>query len=324
MAAISAPRGDVEAQTTTRTRRRPWWFRPAMPTGTGHAGAARRGRGSLWDRLSGPVVGYRERVVEDTGVRPRPLVAASSGPTACFSRRRTRRTGFGAVFPPLGRQDALGGVRRPIARAATSTRRTARRRRRRRRTAFCVYASFGSKGTPRGRFRGPHCLAPVARRDQRSSRHRWFSASLQGPADSLSGSQRRQRRFVAAFDRDPAARCGAPRGRRRPDGARRIAVQTGDHDEIIVSSQQRVHAIRPRHRSRAVDLRRQRTHEVIPTPVVGHGLVFCSSGTRRSDARDSPGRQRRRHQHAYVAWQSPRGSPFVPLAAAARATISTS
>ena len=56
-----------------------------------------------------------------------------------------------------------------------------------------------------------------------------------------------------------------------------IAIRVGDHDEIIVNSQSRVIAYNP-------DTGRElwrcggTTFEVIPTPVVGYGLVFCSSG----------------------------------------------
>ena len=50
-----------------------------------------------------------------------------------------------------------------------------------------------------------------------------------------------------------------------------------DHDEIVVHSQSRVRAYDP-------DTGRELWHcggsnyEVIPDPVVGHGMVFCSSG----------------------------------------------
>ena len=43
---------------------------------------------------------------------------------------------------------------------------------------------------------------------------------------------------------------------------------------------------------------RGNTFEVIPTPVVGHGLVFCSSGRAGPDVRDQARRAGRRHRHA--------------------------
>lgn len=56
-----------------------------------------------------------------------------------------------------------------------------------------------------------------------------------------------------------------------------IAIRAFDHDEIIVSSQSRVHAYDPE-TGREIWSCRGNLFEVIPTPVVGHGLVFCSSG----------------------------------------------
>jgi outer membrane protein assembly factor BamB len=50
---------------------------------------------------------------------------------------------------------------------------------------------------------------------------------------------------------------------------------------------------------------------VIPTPVVGHGMVFCSSGRAGPTLAIRPGGKGDVTQ-THVAWQSPRGSPFVP------------
>ena len=51
---------------------------------------------------------------------------------------------------------------------------------------------------------------------------------------------------------------------------------------------------------------------MIPTPVVGYGMVFCSSGPRRPDAGDPAGRQRATSRRVISQWSRPRGSPFVP------------
>ena len=50
---------------------------------------------------------------------------------------------------------------------------------------------------------------------------------------------------------------------------------------------------------------------MIPTPVVGHGLVFCSSGRAGPTLAIRPG-GKGDVTNTHVAWQSPRGSPFVP------------
>jgi outer membrane protein assembly factor BamB len=89
-----------------------------------------------------------------------------------------------------------------------------------------------------------------------------------------------------------------------------IAIRAFDHDEVIVSSQQRVHAYDP-DTGRELWSCRGNTYEVIPTPVVGHGLLFCSSGRAGPTLAIRPG-GRGDVTNTHVAWQSPRGSPFVP------------
>ena len=58
---------------------------------------------------------------------------------------------------------------------------------------------------------------------------------------------------------------------------------------------------------------RGNTREVIPTPVVGHGLVFCSSGRAGPTLAIKPG-GKGDVTATHVAWSTPRGSPFVPSA----------
>jgi outer membrane protein assembly factor BamB len=53
------------------------------------------------------------------------------------------------------------------------------------------------------------------------------------------------------------------------------------------------------------------TFEVIPTPVVGHGLLFVSSGRAGPTIAIRPGGSGD-VTRSHVAWSSPRGSPFVP------------
>jgi outer membrane protein assembly factor BamB len=116
--------------------------------------------------------------------------------------------------------------------------------------------------------------------------------------------------FVAAFDkrsgkpvwsthRDETVGWGPP-----------IAIRAGDHDELIVSGQKRVYAYDP-------DTGKElwscggNLYEVIPTPVVGHGLVFCSSGRAGPTLAIRPG-GRGDVTNTHVAWKSSKGSPFVP------------
>ena len=89
----------------------------------------------------------------------------------------------------------------------------------------------------------------------------------------------------------------------------RVSTPT-PHDELIVSSQGRVTAYAP-DTGRELWTAEGNLFEVIPTPVVGHDLVFCSSG------RSGPTLAIRPGGHGdvtstHIVWSSPKGSPFVP------------
>jgi outer membrane protein assembly factor BamB len=116
--------------------------------------------------------------------------------------------------------------------------------------------------------------------------------------------------FVAAFD----VRTGAvvwKKNRSESVGwGTPIVINAGDHDELIVSGQQRVAAYDPSSGAELWTVRGN-TFEVIPTPVVGHGLVFCSSGRAGPTFAIRPG-GKGDVTGTHVAWTSPRGSPFVP------------
>src|SRR5262249_27463290 len=89
-----------------------------------------------------------------------------------------------------------------------------------------------------------------------------------------------------------------------------IVITTGDHDELVVSSQRRVVAYSPDTGAELWTVYGN-TMEVIPTPVVGHGLVFCSSGRAGPTFAIRPG-GKGNVTDSHVVWSSPRGAPFVP------------
>jgi outer membrane protein assembly factor BamB len=116
--------------------------------------------------------------------------------------------------------------------------------------------------------------------------------------------------FIAAFD----ARTGRTLWRTSRHASvgwgTPVAIRAGDHDEIIVNGERTVYAYDP-------DTGRElwrcggSNDEVIPTPVVGLGLVFCSSGRAGPTLAIRPG-GRGDVTRTHLAWSSPRGSPFVP------------
>ena len=89
-----------------------------------------------------------------------------------------------------------------------------------------------------------------------------------------------------------------------------IAIRADGRDEIIVSSQRAVRAYDP-DTGRELWSAAGNNVEVIPTPAVGHGLVFCSSGRAGPTLAIRPGGSGD-VTSTHIAWQTPKGSPFVP------------
>jgi outer membrane protein assembly factor BamB len=89
-----------------------------------------------------------------------------------------------------------------------------------------------------------------------------------------------------------------------------VVVNAGDRDELIVNSQYKVYAYDPGTGAELWTVNGT-TMEVIPTPVVGHGLIFCSSGRAGPTLAIRPG-GKGNATSTHVAWTTSRGSPFVP------------
>ena len=177
-----------------------------------------------------------------------------------------------------------------------------------------IYASFGTHGLAAfdfngalvwhrrlGELRNYHGSAgsPVLYKD------RLFIYQDHGGSATLGS-------FVAAFsartgeviwktDREESIGWGTP-----------VVIRAGTRDELIVNSQDRVYAYDP---NSGAELWRVNgtTMEVIPTPVVGHGLVYCSSGRAGPTLAIRPG-GKGDVTRTHVQWESTRGSPFVPSA----------
>ena len=119
-----------------------------------------------------------------------------------------------------------------------------------------------------------------------------------------------QRAFVGAFDKKTGKIIWeTPRGETVGWGTA-IVINTGERDELVVSSQRRVAAYDPDSGKELWTVRGM-TFEVVPTPVVGHGLVFASSGRAGPTMAIRPGGSGD-VTATHVAWSSPKGSPFVP------------
>jgi outer membrane protein assembly factor BamB len=175
-----------------------------------------------------------------------------------------------------------------------------------------VYASFGTHGLlavdfdgkiawhrPVGKLANYHGSAgsPVLYKD------RIFIYQDHGGTES-GGS------FVAAF----ATETGKPLWQ-TPRNARvgwgtAVVITADGRDELIVSSQGRVVAYDPASGKELWSVGGN-TFEVIPTPVVGHGLVYCASGRAGPTLAIRPGGSGD-VTATHVAWSVAKGSPFVP------------
>jgi outer membrane protein assembly factor BamB len=116
--------------------------------------------------------------------------------------------------------------------------------------------------------------------------------------------------FVAAFDRKTGKiRWRTPRSETVGWGTP-IVIRAGARDELIVHSQQRVYGYDPG-TGRVLWSVSGNTFEVVPTPLVAHNLLFCSSGRAGPTLAIRPGGNGD-VTATHVAWSTPRGSPFVP------------
>jgi outer membrane protein assembly factor BamB len=119
-----------------------------------------------------------------------------------------------------------------------------------------------------------------------------------------------QRSFVGAFDAKSGRTLWETPRTETVGWGTPVVISVDGHDELIVSSQRRVTAYDPQSGRELWNVRGN-TFEVIPTPVVAHGLVFCSSGRAGPTMAIRPG-GKGDVTSTHVAWSTPRGSPFVP------------
>jgi outer membrane protein assembly factor BamB len=119
-----------------------------------------------------------------------------------------------------------------------------------------------------------------------------------------------QTAFVGAFDKKTGKPLWVTKRSETVGWGTAVVINTGTRDELIISSQRRVAAYDPDNGNELWTVRGM-TFEVIPTPVVGHGLVFASSGRAGPTIAIRPGGSGD-VTATHVAWSSPRGSPFVP------------
>jgi outer membrane protein assembly factor BamB len=116
--------------------------------------------------------------------------------------------------------------------------------------------------------------------------------------------------FAAAFDKKTGKQLWKTPRKERVGWGSPVAVRVGEHDQIIVSSSFRVYAYDPAD-GKELWTCGGNLEEVTPTPVVGHGLIFCCSGRAGPTLAirpDGTGDVTKTH----LVWKSTKGSPFIP------------
>ena len=126
----------------------------------------------------------------------------------------------------------------------------------------------------------------------------------------LSQELRQGSSFLAAFDKETGEELWRTSRQSGVGWGSPVAIRVGDHDEIVVSSYRQVYSHNPLD-GRVLWYCAGNTVEVIPTPVVGHGLVFCSSGRAGPTLAIRPGGSGDVSSTLLV-WRAVKGSPFVP------------
>ncbi|MGH9460786.1 MAG: PQQ-binding-like beta-propeller repeat protein [Vicinamibacteria bacterium] len=116
--------------------------------------------------------------------------------------------------------------------------------------------------------------------------------------------------FVAAFDKATGEKKWRTSRSATVGWGSPIVIRAGTRDELIVSSQQVVSGYDPND-GRLYWMATGNKFEVIPTPTVGQGLVFCSSGRSGSTLAIRPGGTGDVTE-THLVWKSPKGAPFVP------------
>ena len=116
--------------------------------------------------------------------------------------------------------------------------------------------------------------------------------------------------YIAAVDRKTGKLLWKTPRQEQVGWGSAVAIRSGARDEIVVNSQYRVTAYDPANGA-LLWWANGATFEVTPTPAVGEGLLFCPSGRAGPTLAIRPGGSGD-VTGTHIAWQTPRGSPFIP------------
>ena len=116
--------------------------------------------------------------------------------------------------------------------------------------------------------------------------------------------------FIVAIDKATGRELWRQNRDPQPGWGTPIAITVGDRTEIVVSGSRRIDAYDP-DTGKVYWSCTGNTVEVVPTPVVAHGMVFACSGRAGPTIAVRPGGTGD-VTNTHVVWSTPRGSSFVP------------
>ncbi len=116
--------------------------------------------------------------------------------------------------------------------------------------------------------------------------------------------------FIVAIDKKTGKQLWRKDRSPRPGWGTPVAVQVGDRVEIVVSSGFQIDAYDP-DTGEIHWFCKGNKAETIPTPAVGHGMVYCTSGRAGPTLAVRPGGTGDVSE-THVTWKTDKGSPFVP------------
>ncbi|MGH9323532.1 MAG: PQQ-binding-like beta-propeller repeat protein [Vicinamibacteria bacterium] len=171
-----------------------------------------------------------------------------------------------------------------------------------------VYASFGTHGVAAFDFAGK--ILWHRKLDPLDNYHGSAGSPILYGSSVILYQDHQGKSFVAAFDKTTGETLWSTPREATTGWGTPVVIRSGGRDELVVSSQHAVQAYDPANGKLLWTVRGNK-YEVIPTPVVAHDLVFCSSGRAGPTLAIRPGGSGD-VTDTHVAWTSPKGSPFVP------------
>ena len=173
-----------------------------------------------------------------------------------------------------------------------------------------VYASFGTHGLYAFDFDGKivwHAQVPKL-----DNYHGSAGSPVLYQNSVLVYQDHQGQSFVVAFHKQTGKLIWKTERDARTGWGTPVVIRAGRRDELIVSSQHKVTAYDPATGVQIWFVTGNK-FEVIPTPVVGHDLLFASSGRAGPTIAIRPGGLGD-VTDTRVVWTSPKGAPFVPSA----------